>query len=214
LRSVAFFCVAASSVLFLSGCGKLGEYAKVIEGNRLHERGDYQGAIVAYLGNGASASGAAGAASRDFPATVDYDLANVYARLGEERAAAELYEGARKAARGAEGGAIGAAIVADSRFNEGVVLYERGRFEEAWKSFRLALRGLDPSSSAARDARRNLELSWRAWKKSVSSPPGGIAPSSRGSPGADSGELRLLERLETGRWRPGGEAPPSSGEDY
>jgi tetratricopeptide (TPR) repeat protein len=205
---VALCLLACALTLSLASCGQLREYAKIIEGNRLHERGDYQGAIVAYLA----------ADGRAFPATVDYDLANVYARLGEEAAAAELYERARQGARGAEGGANsgarGAAIAADAYFNEGVTLYERGRFEDAWKAFRLALGGLEPSSSAARDARRNLELSWRAWKKSGSAPPRGLAPSSRGPSGADESELRLLQRLETGRWRPGGEALPPSGEDY
>lgn len=190
------------AALGLCGCGRLGDYAKVIEGNRLHERGDYQGAIVAYLAAGRGAVG--------FPATIDYDLANVYARLGEEGAAAELYARSRREALPREG----SSIVADSHFNEGVSLYERGRFKESWASFRSCLRLLDPSTSAARDARRNLELAWRAWNKSGSVQPRSMAPSSRGQGGHDESELRLLQRLETGRWKPGGEELPPSGEDY
>jgi tetratricopeptide (TPR) repeat protein len=212
VRLVALFLSACAVALSLSSCGQLGDYAKVLEGNRLHEHGDYQDAIVSYLAVGKSGGIAEG---HVFSATVQYDLANVYARLGEDAAAAELYEGARKSALGDGGRAPpGMALVADSHFNEGVTLYERGRFEEAWKAFRLALGALDPASQAARDARRNLELSWRAWKKSDSAPPRSLAPSARGNPGPDESELRLLQRLETGRWKPGGEALPSSGEDY
>jgi len=200
----------ALSTLFLAGCGRFSDYAKVVEGNRLHERGDYQGAIVAYLG--AERRGAMGVdASGDFAATVDFDVANVYARLGEYSAAAELYAAARKE-RGPEGQG---GIVADSYFNEGVALFERGRYEESWKAFRAALVKLDPAASAAADARRNLELAWRAWKKSSQSPPRSLAASSRGAPAGDESEQRLLQRLETGRWRPGSGGPSApSSSDY
>ena len=82
----------------LAGCGRFSDYAKVAEGNRLHERGDYQGAIVSYL---AARRGPA----KDFAAVIDYDVANVYARLGEYKAATDLYAAARS-----EGGK---ALVAD-----------------------------------------------------------------------------------------------------
>jgi tetratricopeptide (TPR) repeat protein len=190
---IAYALLAAS----LAGCGRFADYARVVEANRLYERGDNQGAIVAYLRTGRSA----------FPATVDYDVANVYSRLGEYGAAAELYAAARR-----EGGS---SIQADARFNEGVALFERGLYEESWKSFRAALSGAESGGAIARDARRNLELAWRAWKKSSRSQSRGVAAASRGAPGLDESELRLLQRLETGRWRPGTAAPVSSGaSDY
>ncbi|MGA2547122.1 MAG: hypothetical protein ABSF43_11270 [Rectinemataceae bacterium] len=196
-RILAFSMASALTAASLAGCGRIADYARVVEANRLHERGDYQGAIVAYLRTGRSA----------FPATVDYDVANVYARLGEYGAAAELYAAARR-----EGDS---SIIADARFNEGVALFERGRYAESWRSFRAALSGADSRGAFARDARRNLELAWRAWKKSGRSPPQGVAASSRGAPGPDEGELRLLQRLETGRWKPGTAGPVSSGaSDY
>jgi tetratricopeptide (TPR) repeat protein len=182
--------------LSLAGCGRIADYALVVEANRLHERGDYQGAIVSYLRAGNEA----------FPATVDYDLANVYARLGEYGAAAELYAAARR-----EGDR---AIAADARFNEGIAFYERGGYEEAWKAFRAALAGADPGGRFARDARRNLELAWRAWKKSSLASPQGISATARGPAGGDESELRLLQRLETGRWRPGNAEAPSGASDY
>jgi tetratricopeptide (TPR) repeat protein len=140
-----------------------------------------------------------------FEPTVDYDLANVYAQLGEYSAATELYERARHAGN--------VDLRADSFFNEGVASYEKGRYEEAWRSFKEAL-GLYLATPAAlpegfaSDARRNLELSWRSWKKRSLAPPDSVAPSGRVGGGMDETELRLLRRLETGRWRPGSKLPP------
>jgi tetratricopeptide (TPR) repeat protein len=198
--------VALYATTALTGCERLSDYAKIVEGNRLHERGDYQRAIVAYVGARRN-SDTTGAAS-GFAATIDYDVANVYARLSEYAAATELYEAARH-----EGGA--GSVVVDSFFNEGVALFERGSYENSWKAFRAALARLEPSSSEAADARHNLELAWRAWKKSGQSPPRTLAASAPGSPERDESEQRLLQRLETGRWRPGSapSAAPSSS-DY
>jgi tetratricopeptide (TPR) repeat protein len=198
--TLAIACAVAAASL--AGCGRVADYARVVEANRLHERGDYQGAIVAYARAGRAA----------FPATVDYDLANTYARLGEYGAAAELYAAARR-----EGGAEGAAdsLIADAYFNEGVAHFERGSYEESWKAFRAALAREGLGEAFARDARRNLELAWRAWKKSGLAPPQGIAASSRSVSERDESELRLLQRLETGRWRPGASSPsPSDSSDY
>jgi tetratricopeptide (TPR) repeat protein len=198
-----------AAALLLAGCGRISDYARVAEGNRLYDRGDYQRAIVAYLGEGGEARGSAAAGRVKVPsdapaaaATIDYDLANVYARLGEYPAATERYAAARR--RGNE------AIVADSFFNEGVALFERGGYEESWKAFRSALRLLKSGSKEAEEARRDLELAWRAWKKSSQSPPPlGLAGTSIVSGAEGESEQRLLRRLETGRWRPG--AAPLAG---
>jgi tetratricopeptide (TPR) repeat protein len=182
--------VAAS----LSACSRLSDFAAISKGNRFHERGLFQDAAAAYLG----------VSERAFAATVDYDLANVYARLGEYPAAAELYDRARK------GGDTGTR--ADAYFNEGVALYEKGRYEEAWRAFKDAI-GLYHSeprafpADFAEDARRNLELAWRSWKKRSLAPPESQSPSSRAEKGEDEADLKLLRRLETGRWKPGSKKP-------
>jgi tetratricopeptide (TPR) repeat protein len=193
--------VALGVALLLSGCGRVSDYARVAEGNRLYDRGDYQRAIVAYLRVGLSAlHGAPGGA--EAAATIDYDLANVYARLGEYAVATESYASARRAGS--------ASVVADSFFNEGVAFFERGSYEDSWKAFRSALRLLEGSSKEAEEARRDLELAWRAWKRSSpSSPTRGLAGTSIVSGAEDESEQRLLRRLETGRWKPG-TAPASS----
>jgi tetratricopeptide (TPR) repeat protein len=197
MRAIHRACLFAVIAASLSGCGRVADFARVVEANRLYERGDFQGAILGYIKAGRGA----------FPSTVDYDLANVYARLGEYAAASGLYASARL--EGDRG------IRADSRFNEGVAFFERGLYEEAWKAFRASLAGAEPGGAFARDARRNLELAWRAWKKSSLAAPKGVAPSSRGGGGRDEAELRLLQRLETGRWKPGSaSAAPPGYSDY
>jgi len=191
-----------AAALSLSGCGRVADFASIAKGNRLHERGLFQEAAAAYLE----------VPEGSFEPTVDYDLANAYARLGETSAAAELYGRAR---------AVGdASIRADCYFNEGVALYEKSRYEEAWRAFKEAL-GLclaDPrveSAEFALEARRNLELSWRSWKKRSLAPPQSLGPSGRSDEGEDETELRLLRRLETGRWAPGpAKAPPDQRGDY
>jgi len=186
--------LVALALLGLSSCGRMRDFAAISSGNGLHERGRYQDALIAYLE----------VKEPSFAATVEYDMANVYARLGEYGAAAELYERARR-----DGGA---ALRADAWFNDGVALYEKGSYEESWRAFRSALRIylVDPDSfepDFGDEARRSLELSWRSWKKRQLVPPQTAAPSSRAEAGSSEEELRLLRRLETGRWKPGVETP-------
>ena len=183
-----FLCVSS-----MIGCSRFGDYEAVIRGNRLAARGLYQEATAAYLE----------ARSGSFREVVAYDLANVYARLGEVSAASELYTEARKTGD--------ASLRAASHYNEGIVLHEKGRYEEAWKSFRQALE-LNPSDE---DARRNLEIAYRDWQKRNLSPPQRAAPAQRGEGGPPDEELRLLRRFETGSFRPGARDRSSpSADDY
>jgi len=191
---------ALAGIFSLSGCSALADYAAIAAANRRHDRGDYQGAAAAYLAVDA----------RAFPATAAYDLANVYARLGEHGAAAGLYAEARR--EGAPD--AGPALAAAAALNEGLSLYERGRFEEAWRAFRDALSRSSGDEDLERDARLDLELAWRAWKMRNQSPPPGAAPTSVSKGGAEEAELKLLERLETGSWRPGAARTESGGADY
>jgi len=188
------------SSALLSGCGRIVDYVTIVDANRLHDRGLYQDAVAAYLS----------VRSPPFEPTVDYDLADVYARLGESTAASELYARARQRGDGS--------LRADAFFNEGVTLYERGRYEEAWRAFRSALTESFAAGGSGHarfvvDARRNLELAWRAWRKRTSVPPRTVAPAESVEGSQDEAELRLLRRLETGRWRPGLASPAPVGRD-
>ncbi|MGO8692986.1 MAG: hypothetical protein ACLQMF_04860 [Rectinemataceae bacterium] len=198
LRSAIAVAAAVAAILFLSGCSPIADYAAIVQANRLHDRGLYEDAAAVYLSVRRAA----------FEPTVDYDLADVYARLGETGAASELYGRARVRA--------GRALRADSYFNEGFALYERSRYEEAWRNFRSALSEAAAAGETDRDrfvmdARRNLELSWNAWKKRSAAPPRTVAPSNSVEGSQDDSELRLLRRLETGRWRPGSSLPSNAG---
>jgi tetratricopeptide (TPR) repeat protein len=166
----------------------------------LYDRGEYQKATAAYLEID----------SKRFPCTVAYDLANVYARLGEHKAAAGLYEEARRVGAGD----FSSELSALAYFNEGLSLYEQGRFEEAWRAFRSSLSSSGRDAGFRRDAQYNLELAWRAWKKRTESAPPGAAPTRISSDAQSEAEIRLFERLETGTWRPGKKDSSSGGPDY
>jgi tetratricopeptide (TPR) repeat protein len=196
VRAASILAAAAA----LAGCARLSGYAAVARANRLHGRGDYQGAAAAYLAVG----------SGSFPATLAYDLANVYSRLGEHGAAAGLYAEARRD----EAPDAGRALAASASLNEGLSLYERGRFEEAWGAFRDAISRSSGDAELERDARLDLELAWRAWRRRPPARPPGAAPASIERDGEGETELRILERLETGSWRPGSAGTESGGLDY
>lgn len=191
---------AAATLIALSSCSRVREYGRIAEGNRLHDRGRYDEAVAVYVS----------VREASFGATVDYNLANAYARLGEYEAAARLYDRARISAL--------PGLEAEADYNKGVALFEAGRYEEAWLAFRASITAQlrEPRDEAFEEtAGRALELAWRAWKKRELSPPESVAPSGRSKGDRDEGELRLFSRFETGRWKPGSPSrPDSGGEDY
>lgn len=166
----------------LASCGRYKDYGAMIEGNRLHARGLYQDAAAAYLS----------VPQGRFGGLLLFNLANVYARLGEYEAAAELYARARKAGD--------AWLSAMAWYNEGLLLYEKTRYAEAYLAFRSSL-ALRPGDE---DARRNLEIAWRDWKRKSAAPPEKAAQAERKKGDRADEDLLLLRRLETGRFRPGG----------
>jgi len=200
MKSPPLASILLASAFALSGCSELADFAALASANRLHDRGDYQGAAAAYLSVDSSA----------FPATAAYDLANAYARLGEHRAAEALYAAARKG----EAPDFSPKLAAASWVNEGLSLYERGSFEEAWRAFRAALSAGSGDRDLEREARYDLELAWRAWKLRAAAAPRGAAPTSISSGDSREAELKILERVETGTWRPGAAGSSAGGPDY
>ena len=181
----------AALLALASSCGRFRDYGTVIEGNRLMRSGHYQDAAAAYLS----------VRPAGFGAVLSYDLANVYARLGEAEAAQALYDEVRKAGD--------AGLSEAAYYNEGILLYEKGRYAEAYKAFRAAL-ALMPRDE---EARRNLELAWRDWQKRRAAAPERAAPTERADNGASEEDIRLLRRLETGRFRSGSSAPSTPAPD-
>ncbi len=178
--------LASSSCLFFatlvfSSCTLPGDFGAVVEGNARFRKSHFEAAAASYLS----------VRTPSWRGIVDYDLANTWARLGEDRAAERLYAIAVK-----EGDAR---LKRDSWYNLGLLRLELGRWEESWKAFREALR-LDSEDV---QARRGLEIAWKAWKKEASSSPSLPAPAAGTAFDGVVENLELLRRLETGSWRPG-----------
>jgi tetratricopeptide (TPR) repeat protein len=178
------FLLAAALLPLLSpllSCSLAGDYATLLRGNAHHRSGRYEEAASAYLT----------VHRPSWKAFIDFDLANSWARLGEDRAAEALYVTAIR-----EGDAD---LARDAWFNRAVLAFEHGRYEAAYRGFREALR-LDRGDA---ETRRNLEIAWRAWQKEGQAAPSGLSLSSRGEVRGSLQDLRLLRRLETGAWHPG-----------
>ncbi len=185
-RAAASLAVAALALALAGSCAMAGDYGTILSANRLHREGRYGEAASLYLGLHEAA----------WAPVINYDLANSWAGIGESKAAASLYLRALR-----EGDPATRAMAA---YNLGVLDYGRGDYESAWKAFKEALK----ANPRDQDARGNLELSWRAWKKEGASPLGSPAPVARGRGEGKPEILNLFRRLETGSWRPGTGADP------
>jgi len=128
-------------LLLLSGCSDLPVYLKVMEGNYDFARGEYMDANFSYL---------QAYEEIKYRPRISYNLGNVYHSLGETEAAEEQWDSA------AEDGAD-ADLQYRIAFNRGVLLYESGRYQEAFNEFRRALL-LQPTDF---EAKVNLEYSLR-----------------------------------------------------
>ncbi len=196
----AFFLSTLASwlgILLLIGlfgsCALPGDFGAVVAGNAHFRKGNYEAAAAAYLS----------VHTASWRSAVDYDLANAWALLGEAKAAEGLYAIAAK-----EGDAR---LARDSWYNLGILRLEKGRWEDSWAAFREALR-IDPRDA---EARKGLEIAWRAWKKEASSAPTLPVPAAASNLRGISENLELLRRLETGSWHPGSsESSASSSKDW
>jgi len=135
---IAFIPVIA---VLAASCNDFSSSLKVLAGNVNHARGQHQKSILSYLDAGELLQGG----GRD---VVLYNLANVYYSLGEEDAALQTWSLAENIAEDRD-------ILHRIAFNRGVFFYRKGRFHEAYASFRQALR-LNPSDV---DTKINLENS-------------------------------------------------------
>lgn len=147
--------LALAGVLLLGACAPVYEGAQTLLGNAATQRGDYQQAILAY--NEARSA-------RDSLPWVLYNLGNVYNALGESSAALELWDQVDQA--------LYPELEFRLAFNRGHLLYQKGRYAEAYAEFRRALL-LD---SRSLDAKRNLELALGKWQAQASAPLGGEGP--------------------------------------
>ena len=128
------------TLLLLSSCGEPGVYFEVIEGNYAFSRGDYMTANLEYIR--AERKGV-------FLHRIHYNLGNVYHALGESEAALEEWERAEDA--------DDESTMYRIAFNRGVLHYESGDYQTAYRAFRRALK-FRPDDL---EAKVNLEYSLR-----------------------------------------------------
>ena len=170
-------------LLLLTGCRDVSPATAVLRGNLAYGRGGYQNSILQYLEAENAAS-----AGRD---VIYYNLANVYFALGEGDAALRTWSQAEQTTDDAD-------LLFRIAFNRGVLYYQRGRYDEAYRSFRHALK-IRPTDI---DAKVNLEESLSRVRSQAPS----SSESSSGSGGDEEGESdrqRLLDyvrRKEAETW--------------
>jgi len=183
----------------MAGCSGYGSMLDVARGNLAFGRGDYQVALVRYMG----------ATNEDRDAAwIQFNVANVYYALGEHEAALEFWDSARSTAQSSEtGSGTGgeASLLFASTFNRGVLLFQQGNYRAASDEFVYAL-SINPRNA---DAKTNLELALAKLRASEaasnaegSSTSVDLASDEQGD-GADEQTLRLLEyvrRKETQQW--------------
>ena len=190
-----FAIMAALSAMLATSCDNFQSSLKVLTGNVNHARGKYQKSILNYLhGDDLLEDG------RD---VVLYNLANVYYSLGEENAAMQTWSLAKSITSDKD-------VLYRIAFNQGVFFYQRGRFHEAYSSFRRALK-LNPADV---DTKINLEDSLLRISKFAGAESSGLQANGLNSGPAGSAvsrkDGRLLDyvrRKEVSAWQ---EAPVES----
>ncbi len=132
----SFVCILA--VMILGSCREFPQATAVLSGNFANNLGQYQKAILRYLG-----------AEEEMTAGLDivyYNLGNVYYSLGESEAALHTWSLAEKETDDVE-------VLFRIAFNRGLVYFNWGHYEEASQSFKWALR----YNPADIDSKINLE---------------------------------------------------------
>lgn len=198
----------ALAALVLAGCSSGGPMITVLRGNLAYGRGDYQTALVHYL-----------AAEEDAEdrGWLLFNTGNVYYALGEQEAALTAWADARTVSTPADPGGDAPAgstlLIHAASYNRGVLLYQRGDYQDAYDEFRYALT-VNPQSMAAKT---NLELALRRIRSAEQAEEVGGGAAGNGSDGepdeAGAATLRILEyvrRKEAQRWFANRESDDSS----
>lgn len=126
------------TIALLSACSNAGTFIKVAGGNFRFGQGEYEKSNIEYLH----------ALEKDFYSEIiHYNLGNVYYVVGEPSAAQDEW---RKASL-----TENKSLQFNIYFNLGVLQYDVGEYQKAFKNFKQALK-IDPFEI---DAKKNLELS-------------------------------------------------------
>ncbi len=181
LKISALSVVVLLFLLSVSSCSDSSPSVNVLAGNMSYARGQYQKSILQYLGADDSAK-----VGKD---VIYYNLANVYFALGEGDAALRSWTLAENITEDTD-------ILFRVAFNQGVLYYHWGRYDEAYRSFRRALI-LRPSDI---DSKINLEDSLSRIRTAVPQ-----TSSSEGTAGEEGDKdsqhlLDYIRRKEAGSW--------------
>lgn len=181
VRNVLKILTVLLGAAILSSCLKLEQSVIVISGNESYRSGDYQDSIMSYLD---------GIKMDEYKEYFYYNLGNVYTSLGEYPSAMEAWD---KAALSRE-----PLLLFDIYFNQGLLEYQLGHYDNAYNMFREALK----INSRDIDAKINLEISL---KKINASLKGGRSPVKTDRNGEESSDetkriLDYVKRKEGVTW--------------
>lgn len=180
MKYPVFFISVLMVVLFVS-CSDSSSSVNVLAGNMSYAGGDYQKSILQYLSADDSAN-----SGKD---VVYYNLANVYFALGEGDAALRSWALAENNTENTD-------ILFRVAFNRGVLYYHWGRYDEAYRSFRRALK-LKPSDI---DSKINLEDSLSRIRSAVPQPATAGTESGEESDKDSQHLLDYVRRKEADAW--------------
>ena len=177
----SFLGIAIVAVV-LTSCGVVEPHLSVLRGNYAFGQGRYQAATVNYL---------AALERQQFEQWITFNLGNVYFALGENESALGMWQSARAAES--------EQLLFGVHFNTGLLLYETGRYREAYDEFVRALR----LNSTSVEAKLNLELALARVQAGD-----GVAAPRRGESGVQEGEspdeaqriLQFIRRREEPKW--------------
>ena len=190
-----FLVITAVLVLLVSSCSNPAVYFSVWRGNNSFAGGDYQTANTEYLGS----------LEKNVHADyVSYNLGNVYYALGEGEAAASEWKKATLSGN--------PELLFRTMYNKGVLEFERGRYQEAFESFRKALE----INSNSRDAKINLEYSLRRMNASSNAVEGTAAGAEVTKSNEVSDEiqrvLEFIKKKDASVWKPADDENVNTGE--
>jgi tetratricopeptide (TPR) repeat protein len=129
--------LAPALLILLGSCSILEPGLSVLKGNYAYQQGDYQKALLHYLKTDTKGN---------HKERILFNIATVYYALGEGLPALELWQQISSSSD--------EDVLFSAGFNSGVVLYQLGRYMEAYYAFRRVLE-LNPASL---EAKKNLEL--------------------------------------------------------
>ncbi|MBN2051064.1 MAG: tetratricopeptide repeat protein [Spirochaetales bacterium] len=173
----------SAAVLLSASCGNAGPALEVLQGNYAYGRGDFQEANVFYL---------KAAEKGRFTDVIAYNLGTVYHALGESEAALEEWRKAQQTAS--------EDLLPEVLYNQGVLLYDLGEYQEAYLMFRRVLE-LDPLRE---DARINYEFTLRKMSARNTAPRTvRQIPDESSSAGDVDRVLQYVERKEQALWGTG-----------